>query len=243
MANLDEKVVGKAINNNASFLTNLVGNLDPASLGAAVNEACQANPAFMRNLIANLDAQKMAKLMHDEHLAEPDNDFLSRMMGAIYSTPGATIVIANAIKGNEKFLSDFMAGSDPTVIADLVNSDNVSGVPGGLLIQLLGSGGINASTIAATMNAHPVEMGKVLARMPAATLTSAINANPNMVADLLAMLDPSVLVAAGPDDSTSLFQNMRITLSAKARLPLILGGGWLAAPGYMWVKYITDHYP
>ena len=58
MSTMDAKVVADAVNQNAAFMSQLVGNLDPKALATVINR----NPEFLTRLIKELDPEQVAAL-------------------------------------------------------------------------------------------------------------------------------------------------------------------------------------
>uniref|UniRef100_A0A7C4PKW7 Uncharacterized protein n=1 Tax=Anaerolinea thermolimosa TaxID=229919 RepID=A0A7C4PKW7_9CHLR len=56
MSTMDAKVVADAVNQNAAFMSQLVGNLDPKALATVINR----NPEFLTRLIKELDPEQVA---------------------------------------------------------------------------------------------------------------------------------------------------------------------------------------
>jgi hypothetical protein len=228
MANLDEHVVGGVVNSNGSFLGTLVSSLDTTRLAAAIN----ANPGFVRLMIANMDAQGSANMLHGVHVAQGENDIIGRLLAAIH-TAGAEGTIASAINANPTFLADMMGGQDPKMLADMINSSDVSGTGNSLLMNLLGPSGLNPVVLAGAMNAHPTMTGQLLANLDPSVISTALNANVNLLPDLLAMLDTRLVTDTMLAGDDHLMKNMSIRCKAKAKVPIL---GWMTAEGILWTK-------
>jgi hypothetical protein len=248
-ANLDEDVIGSVVEGNTTFLTNLVANLDPSIVAGGINQASSVNPDFIPNLISHLNGQEMANTMKTIHDMQGANDFIGRVMGALYADPTAAGAIATAVNANApelltstSFLGDFIGGSDPTVLADVVNMAQTYGFISPLALSL------NPTTLADAMNAHPASTGALLSALNTSggieAITDALNANPQFLPRLLAMLSPDVLTQAAVPGDDNLFQHFALQVQAVAELkafglPLM----WINLPTLIWTQSVTDVQP
>jgi hypothetical protein len=233
MTNLDERVIGGVVNNRGSFLSTLVGSLDTNRLAAAIN----ANPEFLRLMIANMDAKGMADMQHAVHLEQGSDDIVGRLLAAIH-VAGAEGALASAINSNGQFLADVMGGQDPKVLADVVNRADVSGVPNGLIMQLIPL--LNPVVLAQAMNAHPAVTGQLLANLDITVISNALNANPNLLPDLLAIVDPALLTQTLIESDDHVMKHLAFKCRAKAKVPILQ---WMTAEGILWTTKAQDTPP
>jgi hypothetical protein len=221
-----------------------VSSLDTNRLAQAIN----ANPGFLRLMIANMDAEGMAEMQHTLHVQQGSDDFIGRLLTAIHAA-GAENEIASAINSNPTFLADMMGGPPgdpawmPSVIANVVNSANVSGVPNGLLMKLLApvaAGGLNPVVLAQAMNTNPTGTGQILANLNPTVISNALNANPNLLPDLLAVLDTRLVTDTMFNGDQHLMKWLKLHVRAKAKVPLL---GWMTAEANLWTAYASATAP
>jgi hypothetical protein len=129
---------------------------------------------------------------------------------------------------------------DSAVLPDVINSLNVSGVPNGLLMQLLGPGGLSPVVLAQAMNAHPEMTGQMLFNLDPTVISTALNANPQLLPDLLAMLDASVMTGSMTEGGDHVMKHLVLNVKAKAKVAIL---GWVTATSKLWTKYSSTTPP
>jgi hypothetical protein len=123
-----------------------------------------------------------------------------------------------------------------------VNMPSVSGVPDGLILQLLQSppSGLDPAVLATAMNAHPDVTGRLLANLQPSVISNALNANPNLLPDLLAIVDPALITQTMLNGDNHLMKHLELHVKAKAKVPIM---GWMTAEANLWTVYATSTHP
>jgi len=251
-ANLNADVIGAVVENNQSFMAELVTNLSPAIVAAGINQASNANPDFIPTLVSHLDGKVMGDTMKKIHNAAPgptghhENDFVGSVMAAL-SQPknhGALDAIAKAVNANAPrredlhtavtFLGDFVGSTDPTILADVVNRAAANGFITPLVL------GLQASTLADAMNAHPENTGALLSALDTSggitAITQALNANPNLLPEVLGMLNPAVLAGVTQGGDNNVMKHFALKAQAMSMAYFV----WTNLPVLIWTMNIAD---